>query len=859
MNSRKTRWATAAACVLAWAATAWADYDVRVDLKNLSGEAKTHWPVILRVYAAFGRDLPAASINPKGFHVYDPAGKEIPHMIEAIPPYDQLGNDEIVFVIDKIAPGQVLSYRITNTADRSAVQTRIDVVGSAHNLIANGSFDAVEDGRPAGFSPPAESDARVKHAGKASLKLTADSKTVVSKYAKPVGLRKDSWYYFGAWSKTDHVSRFGYQAGRAAHFRIGGFRPTDPKDRGARTGAVVSQCSTRDWLKTTFEYRGHTGWGMDIHAAKAFTDGPATVELVLAQRRHYYMDKNATRGTWWLDDAVFMAQPEVTVRFDLAVKALMRRGVFLFTRPNSMFMGRLKDENNHNDPQEWCAFPYAHERLRRLDAFALKGQRVSYALGVYHDRALRSLSVRLPDMALAGPGGAKIPVELVEYCPGYIGPDRNRYMQILNSADGVAPVEPKGDTGVRYLFLTFRVPSDAKPGRYAGRADVLVDGRTLQTVPVALRVQDLAQPAVNDVYVGLIFQSSSPRFDDEALEVYARSGFTCLTRFGGFLAYEKDPAGQWQVDLKALGKTMTWVKKHGIGAVCVFSDFDVGPRWDGGALLKRTRPAEFAKAGPTWGDKLKTAEAAYKAQIKRIEAARKKHPDWPTFIYMTFDEPNLRGGVNGKPEPAMGWVKQVAPNALTTLDVQFDPLEVCAKWYTMPAFDNPADWAGPELYRWVKKRSGDFGYCGQPACAEWSRYQGGMLMITTGARYFHGWHLQNANSQVAYDGRTKRLGRAISMIAWADGLNDLKCHRLLADAIAAAPKASDPKALAAAKAAREYLHDVFETFNGDHKQRWPIEPFLGLASDWGYDRFYDDWQEQMARHAAAIGAVKWID
>ena len=36
-------------------------------------------------------------------------------------------------------------------------------------------------------------------------------------------------------------------------------------------------------------------------------------------------------------------------------------------------------------------------------------------------------------------------------------------------------------------------------------------------------------------------------------------------------------------------------------------------------------------------------------------------------------------------------------------------------------------------------------------------------------------------------------------------------------------------------------------------------PYLGLASDWGYDRFYEDWQEQMARYAAACKGVKWIE
>jgi len=94
----------------------------------------------------------------------------------------------------------------------------------------------------------------------------------------------------------------------------------------------------------------------------------------------------------------------------------MKDGVFLFTRPASMFMGRLKDENNHNDPQEWCAFPYAHEKLSALDGFALKGQRVSYCIGVCHTRPIEQASLELAGGCLRGPGGAKIPVELVEYC-----------------------------------------------------------------------------------------------------------------------------------------------------------------------------------------------------------------------------------------------------------------------------------------------------------------------------------------------------------------------------------------------------------------------------------------------------------
>jgi len=408
------KWAVAALAAMSCAGAARGDYDVRVDLKNLSGEGRTDWPVILRVYTVLGRNLPAGAVNPEGFHVYDPAGKEVPHAIEKIPPYDQPGNDELIFVIPKIKPDEVVSYRITNTSAKSTKRTRIDVVGSPHNLIANGRFDRVKDGW---MFPSAARDAKVGHSGGSSLRLAADGKTVSTKYARPVALHEGSWYYFGAWSKTDNVSRFGYQAGPAAHFKIPGFAPADARKLWTtRHGSVVSQCSTRDWVKTTFEYRGHTDWGMDIFAAKAMQDGETPVEFVLDQRKHYYMDPGRTKGTWWLDDVVFMAQPEVNVRFDLSVAPLMKDGVFLFTRPASMFMGRLKDENNHNDPQEWCAFPYAHEKLSALDGFALKGQRVSYCIGVCHTRPIEQASLELAGGCLRGPGGAKIPVELVEYC-----------------------------------------------------------------------------------------------------------------------------------------------------------------------------------------------------------------------------------------------------------------------------------------------------------------------------------------------------------------------------------------------------------------------------------------------------------
>ncbi|MBM4033261.1 MAG: hypothetical protein FJ291_15970 [Planctomycetes bacterium] len=835
-----------------------ADYEVRVDLRNVSGEAKTNWPVVLRVYTVLGRCLPPGSVNPEGFHVYDPSGQEVPHALEKLPPDSQPGNDELVFVIPTIEAGQTLSYRITNTAAKSAKRAEIDVVNSPHNLIADGGFEAAGLGE---FSAPGRKDGKAARSGKAALLVAADNAAVSTRYAKPLALHKGSWYYLGVWSKTENVARFGYQARGGAYVQLTAPDPKDAKKRvPALRGQVTPQCSTRDWLKLAAEGEA-TRWGMDRYVAQA-EHAEATLELELRQRKHYYMEEGRTAGSWWLDDLVLMEQPEVEVRFDLAVEPLMKEGVFLFTRPPHTYLGNLKDQERPGG-QEWCSYPYPHERLTALDKFALKGQRVSFCVGIYHTRPIPGVVVRVAGGALAA-GEAKLPVELVEFLPGFAGEGTGRYMKPLGEGGAAEPVSLAGDLGVRYFFLTFLVPPDAKAGKYTGQAEILFEKDKLrQAVPVTLRVQDMVQPVPQGPYVGIILQGGDPPFNDESLKVYVRSGFTSLTRFGGFLSYEKDAAGAWQVDLAKLNERMMWLKGFGLPSVCVFSDFDTGPRWNGGELLKRTRPKDFNEGKRLWGERLKTAEAAWKAQIKRIEEARKQHPEWPTLIYMTFDEPNLGGGVNGIPEPAMGWVNEVAPDALTTLDCQFDPFPVCIKWYTVPAFDDPADWAGPEVYSWVRRQGKRFGFCGSAREeGDSARYQAGMLMVATGATYFHAWHLSRPEKMaqnMAFDKESKRVLRAVSMLNWAAGMNDLKAHSLLRAAMADAAKSSDAAKRSALKAAEDYLAGVFAIFNGDHKPTWPNEPYLGTTTDWGSEGFYDQWQEQMARHAAALLGVKWVE
>jgi hypothetical protein len=128
------------------------------------------------------------------------------------------------------------------------------------------------------------------------------------------------------------------------------------------------------------------------------------------------------------------------------------------------------------------------------------------------------------------------------------------------------------------------------------------------------------------------------------------------------------------------------------------SDLDLGLRWRGGHLYKRTlkrtdvhgrpegpgEPKEKATGWHAEGNK-----AAWQHEIKRIDAYVKQHPDWPQIIYMTWDEPGY--GPHGMPGPKMAWVKEVLPNAWTTLGAHSYVFDKILPYYTMPNFDDPAD------------------------------------------------------------------------------------------------------------------------------------------------------------------------
>jgi hypothetical protein len=460
-------------------------------------------------------------------------------------------------------------------------------------------------------------------------------------------------------------------------------------------------------------------------------------------------------------------------------------------------------------------------------------------LGLYHKNELKQVQVAVKGNELKGPGSIKI--NEVEFAAGYVKPMVSQWLD-----SHTKPLDLPGP-GVRYFLITADIPKDARPGTYQSHVDISISGKIHTSVPLKLRVQDMELPVLRDLYVGMIFQSK-PRFEESGLREYAKSGFSEVTIFGSFFRYEKGENGDWQVDLKDLEKKMELALKYGITAgICPFSDLDLGPLWGGGTLWKKTKSKE-----------------KWQAQVKRVDEFIKKHPEWPQIIWMTWDEPG--GGKHGGPNPKMGWVNEVIPDAWSTVDVQLEQLKACLKWYTVPALDNPARFCGPELYNHIlKDMKKNFGFCASRMRGEAVRYQQGMMMIASGAIFKHTWHICDTDKTAFFKcvrkgkGKNKKYFyfRSINMIGAGEGMDDLKIHRLLKNAMAEAEKTGNAEQKKAVKEAQAYLDRIHIIWDADHT-RYDSLPYLGLAESWGYDRFYDDWQEQMARYAVKIKGVRWV-
>ena len=118
----------------------------------------------------------------------------------------------------------------------------------------------------------------------------------------------------------------------------------------------------------------------------------------------------------------------------------------------------------------------------------------------------------------------------------------------------------------------------------------------------------------------------------------------------------------------------------------------------------------------------------------------------------------------------------------------------------------------------------------------------------------HVWHLAGGHKLMATE--AGKVLRSMGMVANGEGVDDFKACRLLRDLMRKAEGVPDKRP--ALQAARAYLEKVFGLWRADHLYG-TSHPYLGHAAEWGYDRFYNDWQETMLRHAAALKGARWIE
>jgi len=797
-------------------------HGVEVDLTNTSDEARTDWPVILPLRNVFGRGWSAATLRLETIRVLDEREAELPVRIESIPPTSQPGSNELVFLIPRIGPGETRTFKVLHDLGRGR-HVPIDVVGSPMNLIRNGGF---EDGAEHWEGKGMRVDESTRKAGRKAL-LLEGSRRIDVKYKRAIPLRKGARYYFGVWGRTENVSRHTLQGAKGGTFELPGFdsgwrgRGKRAKLNGKRNKARVQRfCGTRDWYKSRWVSEDWTDWGLQQPALTALADSTSLL-IRLDQRRQFTMAEDETEGRWWVDNVVLIEQPDVKVRFDKPLKPLMHRGVIVFSCPPQTDIGRESDWG-----QLYAARPFPREHLVGFKKTALRGQRVQLLFGVYHTRPLKGIHATLRGDRVIGPDGATVGLDLIEHCAGPI-----REVPSIAFLPHDGPVDSPGEEGVPYFNVNLVVPDGAKAGLYTGKIDIRVDEKLLWWFPVEIKVVPLGLPVIRDVYIGMIFQGSrNPPFNDEGMEVYARSGFTSVTLFTSFFPYRRNEAGRKEVDLDGLVKKLSWLKSYGITAgVAPFSDTDVGPKWGGGHLYKAVG-----------GDK-----EAYQEQVRRVESLRKTHPDLPRVIWMTWDEPGW--GRNGRPGPKMGWVLEAVPDALTTLDVQYEIMPKCLPYYNMPSLDDPCVFGGPELYAYLKSLGKDFGFAGCPAQGATGRYQTGLMMAGSGARYMHMWHL--GRLMYRKDGR---VARSLGLLAAGEGTVDYKTFHLLRKLIAEAKAGDDRARREKAGEAQRFLKKVLALWDGDHRNT-PSTPYLGLPGHgWTYDGYYDDLREKMIRYALTL-------
>ena len=786
-------------------------YSADVQLQNLTGSPKTDWPVFLSVWKVFGGNLDMDALNPSGFHVYDSTGAEVPHMLRAVPPDFSLGNHEIVFVVPQMAAGETLDYRVTNTPVAGLTIT-IDLANDPNNLLPNGGFESFSGGLPTGYYQASNNGVAISQdttevvSGSSSLLMTFPvGRAATIRTISSVPIRSNGQYHFSIWARTENVAYNGY-----GFWGCGGRILFEQQAFDGRVELELRD--NREWYSYRFEDGPADSWGVPAMGPQGAADRNVVLSLGGYQQNQPFLEGNRT-GRIWFDEALLFEQPAVTVDRATALARIHTGEAVVFARPVNM--------------PRYNAF--AHEAVTEFDAYAMRGERRRIRFGVHAMETLYSLSVSAG--ALSGPGltlqGDDLELERLAYVSGQ-GDFFLDYQGLVKLSAGQT---------AEYM-LSINVPDGAPAGLYEGYVTISAGGEVIATVPIRLEVLDLDAPAMDGYYIGGIYNMGyTAQRNDEFYVEYGKSRFNYLMLFDYFSA----EIGTNTIDFAAATAQVDKLRDlaHVTGGIGLYREpnmsDDMPRKWYMITANQLTWSEAYVSV-PTYDY---SYETGYQDLAEDHQNYADSH-DWPTQIYMVTDEP----GPAVDKDPAMGWLNDRLPDAITCADVQYHDMVATWQWYNLPILDDPISWTGPLMYDYVTANEGRFGFCGTATGLGAGRYQHGLMMASSGAMYLHWWHVDKVYKYVDAGGG---LARMHNVGAAGAGVNDFRYYLALQERIAAAgpsPEAAEAQAL---------LDGVFGFATADNDQH--VRPYNGVPAEWGYDRFYDDWRSDMKDYILLLEAA----
>lgn len=829
----------AVACVLLGTPVALAAkeciYDVDLTLTNDYDKDFTQLPVLVQVFRLFGRGVDYAKFNPKGFHVYDQDGQEVAFALRPVPPDFSLANDEILLVLPKLAKGQTLRFRVSNTAEDSRRQLAFQIeslIDNPNNLVPDGGFE-----RGAEHWKDAKLVEDVVHSGKKALLVEvpgAGGKAAIQ-CAKKVSFTKDRNYYFGFWGKCQNVTRHTWRYSQS-------FALTPISGRVSFTGNPLAMAE--------FDQGNHLVRLMDdrdwyCYEANALstlcTPQPAlntvesTLQVELNQENMPYLDAKKPARVW-IDDVLLFEQPRIEVSAERINKKLAPDGFFLYQRAATCL----------NQPRsEWGGAllatlppPRAYEKITRIQDAAARGERKMITLGIHTAKPIPGLFLEISD--LKGPGESLLG-EAQREIEFHYTPIEN--LKVTDASlegwviDGNPPRNIDRPGYVDYL-ISYRVATDAKPGIYRGTIVVKGKDKTLSKVPVELEVADFALKVITDRMAGLIYNNGFPTEGGVALppreapfyRYYTRCNFPYMMMFSRFLPFKDEKS--LDVDIPKLLEQMKEMRDV---AGCTAG---VGLYWDC-SLDKQGR-----RDGPDGGSGLWPRSGnnpdAYRAAVKAMDQAIAK-AGLPPLVYMIWDEPRFCDAEK------FGILKSVG--SLTTSDINFR--ECCESLekglFTHASVDAPGSDYGPMFRKFAAKCGQRIGFDSATGPL-FHRYQTS-FMLSWGAATCSFWHV---GMYIGYHENHKAFVRTQSAVGLGEGMVDFIYFATLQDAIEKARKAGAASSEVAA--AEKYIREVMDFCTDDYHLMSGTESFTynGGPERWGDDWFYDHWRAGLRKHILAI-------